>query len=128
MGSAAGALALIAKPDYAHSVGTKSPGESREENVRTFGAHGDAVTDDSAAFQRALDTVSRIGGGVVYAPPGRYLFKSELNIPEGVHLRGSYLCVPSHTGLRDRGQSKPGEDGTALYVVAGKDREEGKPF
>lgn len=128
MGSAAGALALIAKPDYAQSVGTTNPRESREENVCTFGAIGDAVTDDSAAFQRALDAVSRAGGGVVYAPTGRYLFKSELNIPEGVHLRGSYLCVPSHTGLRDHGQSKPGEDGTALYVLAGKGREESKPF
>jgi hypothetical protein len=44
MGSAAGALALIAKPDYAQSVGTKNPHESREENVRAFGAIGGAGT------------------------------------------------------------------------------------
>lgn len=128
MGSAAGALALIAKPSYAQAVGMKSHHESGEVNVHAFGAIGDAVTDDSAAFQRALDAVGSAGGGIVYAPTGRYLFKSELNIPVGVHLRGSYLCVPSHNGLRDQGQPKPGEDGTALYVVAGKGNEDGKPF
>jgi hypothetical protein len=68
MGSAAGALTLIAKPDYAQSMGTKSSHESSEENVRTFGAVGDAVTDDSAAFQRALDTVSRVGAALFMRP------------------------------------------------------------
>ena len=43
MGSAAGALALIARPDYAQTMGTKRTYESREENVRNFGAIGDAV-------------------------------------------------------------------------------------
>jgi hypothetical protein len=52
-------------------------------------------------------------------------------VPNGVTLRGSYTCVPSHTGLRDQRppvQPRPGEDGTALFVTAGKGEEGGKPF
>ena len=97
-------------------------------NVRSFGARGDASADDTAAFQRALDSVHNAGGGTVYAPPGRYLFRGILNIPEGVTLRGSFGCVPSHTGIRDHGQPKPGDDGTALLVTAGKGKEDGEPF
>jgi len=97
-------------------------------NVRSFGARGDASVDDTAAFQRALDSVHNAGGGTVYAPPGRYLFRGILNIPEGVTLRGSFGCVPSHTGIRDHGQPKPGDDGTALLVTAGKGKEDGEPF
>ncbi len=76
----------------------------------------------------ALDTVHRNGGGSVYAPAGRYLFRGVLNIPVGVTLRGSFVCVPSHTGIRDQGQSKPGEDGTALLVTSGRGKEDGEPF
>jgi hypothetical protein len=56
------------------------------------------------------------------------LFKSALNIPGGVTLRGSSSCAPSHIGFRNEGQTKPGEDGTALCVVAGRGSEDGTPF
>jgi hypothetical protein len=102
--------------------------ESGAQNVRDFAAAGDGVTDDTAAFQRALDAVSHAHGGTVYAPPGKYLFKGTLNVPDGVTLRGSYTCVPSHVGLRNPGAVKPGDDGTALLVTAGKGSEDGTPF
>ncbi|MEI7941434.1 MAG: glycosyl hydrolase family 28-related protein, partial [Verrucomicrobiota bacterium] len=41
-------------------------------SVRDFGAQGDGKTDDTAAFQKALDTAGQVGGGVVYAPRGNY--------------------------------------------------------
>jgi hypothetical protein len=84
------------------------------KSVVSFGARGDGSTDDTSAFQRALDSVHKAGGGTVY------LFRGTLDVPEGVSLRGSYLCVPSHTGIRDKGQTKPGEDGTALLVTSGR--------
>jgi len=126
-GAVAGVMTMLGAPSPAGAATHVHP-ESGAENVRNFAAVGDGVTDDTAAFQRALDAVSHAGGGTVYAPPGKYLFKGTLNIPDGVTLRGSYTCVPSHVGLRNQGAVKPGDDGTALLVTAGKGSEEGTPF
>lgn len=43
-------------------------------NVRDHGAAGDGRTPDAAAFHRAVDALDAQGGGVLYVPPGRYLF------------------------------------------------------
>jgi hypothetical protein len=127
LGSAAGVGIMLDAPRTANAAG-HGPPDFPWENVRRFGAAGDAVADDTAAFQRALDGVSRSGGGTVYAPPGTYLFKGTLTIPPGVTLRGSFSCVPSHVGLRNQGAAKPVDDGTALYVTAGRGSEDGAPF
>jgi len=126
-GAAAGMMGMVGFSLTASAADLAHP-ESGAYNVRSFGAAGDAVRDDTGAFQRALDTASHAGGGTVYAPPGRYLFRGSLNIPDGVTLRGSYACVPSHVGLRDPGGARPGDDGTALLVVSGKGSEDGTPF
>ncbi|MFZ1941254.1 MAG: glycosyl hydrolase family 28-related protein [Terracidiphilus sp.] len=120
-------MTMLSSPSEARSVVDAHP-ESAARSVKEFGAVGDAANDDTAAFQRALDAVSRAGGGTVYAPPGRYLFKGTINVPDGVTLRGSYTCVPSHVGLRNQGAAKPGDDGTALLVTAGRGNEDGTPF
>jgi polygalacturonase len=39
-------------------------------NVKDFGAIGDGVTNDTAAFQSAINTVA--DGGTVYLPAGSY--------------------------------------------------------
>jgi hypothetical protein len=127
-GAAAGIAGILGThPGLAAPI-ENHPQTGHAANVRNFGARGDASADDTAAFQKALDFVRRAGGGTVYAPQGRYLFRGVLNIPQGVTLRGSFGCVPSHTGMRDQGQPKPGEDGTALLVTAGKGKEDGEPF
>lgn len=41
-------------------------------NVKGYGAMGDGATDDTAAFQAAIDACGAAGGGVVFVPPGRY--------------------------------------------------------
>lgn len=41
-------------------------------NIRDYGATGDGVTLETAAFARAIDAASVAGGGTVYAPPGHY--------------------------------------------------------
>ena len=46
-----------------------------------FGAKGDGKTDDTSAFQRALDAVGKAGGGIVYAPCGNFFFARHLNVP-----------------------------------------------
>src|SRR5450756_1183698 len=65
-------------------------------SVRDFGAKGDGKTDDTAAFQKALDTAAEAGGGVVLATRGNYFFAGHLNVPRAVTLRGIWESVPSH--------------------------------
>jgi hypothetical protein len=126
-GAAAGVLSVLGLPSVVSAGDDRHAGPAAL-GVRNFGAAGDATTDDTGAFQRALDAASHAGGGTVYAAPGRYLFRGAINVPDGVTLRGSYSCVPSHVGLRDPGGAKPGDDGTALLVTAGKGSEDGTPF
>ncbi len=97
-------------------------------NVRSFGAVGDGKTDDTAAFQRALDAAEKAGGGVVYAPRGNYFFAGHLNVPKAVTLAGIWQSVPAHNGIRDRGLPKPTDDGTTFLVIEGAGREDGPAF
>jgi len=97
-------------------------------NVREFGAVGDGKTDDTAAFQKALDTVGQAGGGTVYAPRGSYFFAGHLNVPDAVTLAGLWTSVPAHNGMRDAGLPKPTDDGTTFLATEGAGREEGPAF
>jgi polygalacturonase len=45
-------------------------------NVREFGAVGDGIAKDTAAFQKALDICAVNGGGEVLVPAGKYLIGS----------------------------------------------------
>ncbi len=97
-------------------------------NVKDFGAAGDGKTDDTAAFQKALDAASQAGGGVVHAPRGNYFFAGNLNVPSAVTLSGIWQSVPAHNGLRNPGLPKPTDDGTTFLVTAGAGNEDGTPF
>lgn len=56
-------------------------------NVRDplFGAKGDGVTDDAAAFSAAIAAAQN---GVLYVPEGIYIIGSALAISSAVHIRG----------------------------------------
>ena len=101
--------------------------ERSHADVRVFGAIGDGVTDDTGAFQKALDAMGEHGGGIVYAPRGTYRINGTLRVPLDVTLEGVFRAVPSHAGIRDRGGTKP-EYGTVLLAYAGRGSEEGQPF
>jgi hypothetical protein len=128
VGAAGGLSTLFGSPCHARAMEGPGAPDANREDVRKFGAAGDAKTDDTAAFEQALDRVFKSGGGTVYVPPGQYLLRGSIIVPAGVTLRGSFGSVPSHTGLRDSGQPKPGDDGTALFVTKNKGHEEGEPF
>lgn len=90
-------------------------------NIRDFGAVGDGVTFDSAAIQKAFDTVSAAGGGKVIIPPGTYLVAN-------LQLR-SNLTIELQTGARLLGpdNSEPYEvDATvnpnslSRYMICGR--------
>ena len=96
-------------------------------SVLHFGAKADGTTDNTEAFQKALDSFGQ-PGGTVYVPRGVYLFEGNLNIPQAVTLRGAFESVPSHNGMRDRGLPKPGDDGTTFLITAGHGTEDAPPF
>ena len=87
-------------------------------DVRAFGAVGDGVSDDTAALQAALDACAQQGGGLVFAPTGRYLIKGHLDIPDHVVLEGVWRAPTARSQYH----------GTTLLAVADAGQEEGTPF
>lgn len=55
--------------------------------VTDFGAKGDGVTDDLAAFRSAIDSAA-LTGATVLVPAGVYQISNKLILPDGVRLRG----------------------------------------
>ncbi len=106
--------------------GEPAPGQI--VSVRDFGAKGDGKSDDTAAFQRALDAAAQTGGGTVHAPRGNYFFAGHLNVPGAVTLEGIWQSVPAHNGLRDAGLPKPTDDGTTFLITENAGNEAGQPF
>ena len=51
-------------------------------DVKAFGAVGDDVTDDSAAIQAAVDSLSTDFGGTIIFPPGKYRIETGIVIPK----------------------------------------------
>lgn len=92
-------------------------------DVRAFGAKGDGATDDTAAFQAALDKAYQAGGGSVFVPPGRYLIATHLVVPQNVTLEGIFSAPPS-TPWRNDGTLA----GSVLLTVAGVGKPDGTPF
>lgn len=69
----------------------------REVNVRAFGAKGDGVTDDTAAFQSAIDSLTNNGvGGTIIVPDGIYLINGAFTEASGSisGLNHSQLHLP----------------------------------
>ncbi len=67
-------------------------------NVKSFGAKGDASTDDTVAIQRAIDWVSTQasgtgGGGTVFFPQGFYVISATLILGKHVYLRGEGMAT-----------------------------------
>jgi hypothetical protein len=85
--------------------------------VKDAGAKGDGRTDDTAAFESALQAMKRAGGGTVFAPAGRYVIRGNLNIPTGVTLRGDWR--PPYAGSLK---------GTVLMAYADRGDVDGRPF
>lgn len=86
IGASAGLSTLFGSSRYAYATERSGVSDPNRQDIRGFGVAGDARTDDTAAFQRALDLVFKSGGGTLYAPPGRYLLRGSLTVPDGVTL------------------------------------------
>src|SRR5258708_5836565 len=97
-------------------------------SVRDFGAKGDGTNDDTAAFQKALDSAGQAHGRTSVADRGNYFFTGHLVVPNAVTLQGMWKSVPSHLGFRDRNRDKPTDDGTTFLITENEGNESGAPF
>jgi len=80
----------------------------RRADVRAFGATGDGMTDDTAAFTQALASLSE--GGILVVPPGVY------------RIKPGALTIPSKTAvLGERATIKPIGTGFDLIEMQGTD-------
>lgn len=86
-------------------------------SVTDYGAKGDGVTDDTAAFTAAMAAVAE-KGGTVSVPVGNYMIKGHLTVPAMVTLEGIWKIPTART------QHK----GSTLYAVEGAGSEDGPPF
>ncbi len=90
-------------------------------NVREapFNAAGNGATDDTAAFQAAMNAAANDGGGVVTVPAGKYRIATHLTVPANVTLEGVWR-VPS--------RGAPPDAGSTLLASEGAGNASGTPF
>lgn len=65
---------------------------AKKEILRTLGNYN-PPRDRTAAIEAALKRAARNGGGIVYFPPGKYIFAGELNVPPHTILKGAGMGV-----------------------------------
>ncbi|MEC1437213.1 peptidase G2 autoproteolytic cleavage domain-containing protein [Bacillus sonorensis] len=86
----------------------------RSVNVKDFGAKGDGVTDDTAAFEKAIGS----GFSSIYVPDGTYMVKG-VKLPSFTKLYGN--------GMKSVIKLHPDADPTA-HVITNKDYTNGNSY
>lgn len=84
-------------------------------DVMDYGATADGKTDNTAAFQKALDQAGKSGADV-HVPAGVYRFNGHIRVPGAVTLVGSWHGPPSRY------------KGSVLQATEGRGKEDGPPF
>jgi hypothetical protein len=90
-------------------------------NVKDFGAVGDGVTYDDAAFAAAVAAIVASGGGVLYVPAGEYRLADRVDIvvPNREHVAvkgdGKYTTQLQFEGVTVKGGIRFESTATALY-------------
>jgi hypothetical protein len=89
MVAALGTATLLSREGLAHAADFQAQGAAVD--VRNFGARGDGSSDDTAAINAAIDSVSGSGGGTVILPPGTYAVGGSdyVHLKSNITLQGS---------------------------------------
>src|SRR5512146_1035544 len=88
-------------------------------DVRSYGARGDGVVQDTSARQAAIDAAAKHGGGVVLLPPGRYL-SGTLHLRSNVSIRfagGASLIASKDSADFDSYEKPPAASVTTAKVT-----------
>ena len=94
-------------------------------SVKAYGATGNGVTDDTAAFQSAIAAAQSLNQNGVYVPMGKYIIKATLTL-NGMELLGKFAggwpadVMPMPTLLL-RHYAEPGlilQDGASVHGIA----------
>ncbi len=87
-------------------------------------------TDDTAAFQGALDAQLQAHGGTVDVPAGAYLILGTLNVPRFVRLHGDLMLAAGLSALpgNQGAEISPLAGGTTLGMVEGFGNADAKAF
>ena len=86
-------------------------------SVMDYGAKGDGVTDDTAAFTAAMNAVAE-NGGTVDVPVGNYMIKTHISVPSNVTLQGVWSIPTAFSEMK----------GSTLLAIEGAGSETGTPF
>lgn len=91
-------------------------------SVKTYGARGDGVSDDTAAFISCISAANNGSVKLVYVPAGRYNLGAELILPSNITLQGAgmwsaeLIFIQSST-VPYAGQSLGGLTGNGSGIV-----------
>jgi len=97
--NAAGAIFERAKPQY------EALPSSAFLSVKSAGAKGDGVTDDTAAIQAIFNKAT--SGQVVYFDHGAYLITSTVKVPANIKITGEIWPLIMASGAAFSDQTKP---------------------
>ena len=114
--------AAVAAATAAVSNSSSGGGPVQALDVTDFGALGDG-TDDTAAFQAALDQAGAVGSGVVLVPAGTYAIRGHLVVPPNTELRGV-----NNFPYRNYGTTGATNVGTTLQAYEAAGDAGGDPF
>jgi hypothetical protein len=67
---------------------SKNKWDTKTFNVKDYGAKGDGVNDETAAFQKAIAAAGQ-QGGTIFIPAGRYMLTDALVLPPFTMLKGA---------------------------------------
>lgn len=77
-------------------------------SIRTFGAKGDGVTDDTDAIQTAMDSISQ--DKILYFDHGAYIITKTVKVPANIRITGEIwpLIMISGSFFQDQSNPQPG--------------------